>query len=283
MHKIISNDMILENVGRMIVEAPYVAEKRKAGQFIILRIDEYGERIPLTIGDADASQGTITLFYQVVGKSTKHLSMLKAGDVLSDIAGPLGRPTEIENYGTVACVGGGIGVAPLYPIASAMKQAGNRVVVIIGARNKELLILEKELGEIADGMITCTDDGSYGKKAFVTEALAEAQDSEKIDLVVAIGPVPMMRAVSRQTEKNGTKTMVSLNSIMIDGTGMCGGCRVTVGGERRFTCVDGPEFDGHKVDFDELMARLGTYKSSETESLEKYEHKCRLQGAVHER
>ncbi len=280
MHKIISNDMILSNVGRMIVEAPYVAERRRAGQFIILRIDEYGERIPLTIGDADPSAGTITLFYQVVGKSTKHLSTLKAGEALKDIAGPLGHPTEIKKYGTVVCVGGGIGVAPLYPIVSAMKKAGNRTVVVIGARNKELLILEKELGAMADEIVVCTDDGSYGKKAFVTQALEEVQRKERIDLVVAIGPVPMMRAVSRQTEKDGIKTMVSLNSIMIDGTGMCGGCRVTVGGERRFTCVDGPEFDGHKVDFDELMSRLGTYRDSEAESAEQFNHKCKLQGAL---
>ncbi|HOO72252.1 MAG TPA: sulfide/dihydroorotate dehydrogenase-like FAD/NAD-binding protein [Spirochaetota bacterium] len=283
MHTIIQNDMISENVGRMVVEAPYVAEKRKAGQFIILRIDEFGERVPLTIGDADPDKGTITLFYQVVGKSTRHLSMLKAGGSIKDIAGPLGHPTEIKKYGTVACVGGGIGVAPLYPIVSAMKQAGNRVVVIIGARNKDLLILEKELGAVADELTACTDDGSYGKKAFVTEALSEVQAREKIDLVVAIGPVPMMRAVSNQTKKEGIKTMVSLNSIMIDGTGMCGGCRVTVGGERRFTCVDGPEFDGHLVDFDELMSRLGTYKSDEAVSAEKYDHACRLKGVFNER
>jgi NAD(P)H-flavin reductase len=266
MHTIIENVMISANVGRMTVEAPYVAEKRKAGQFIILRIDEYGERIPLTIGDADASRGTITLFYQVVGKSTRHMSTLKAGESIKDIAGPLGHPTEIKKYGTVACIGGGIGVAPLYPIVSAMKKAGNRVVVIIGARTSELLILEKELGQVADELTACTDDGSYGKKAFVTEALSEVLSREKIDLTGAIGPVPMMRAVSKLTEKQAIPTMVSLNSIMIDGTGMCGGCRVTVDGERKFTCVDGPEFDGHKVDFDELMARLGTYKDDEAAS-----------------
>ncbi len=283
MHKIIQNEMISANVGRMVVEAAYVAEKRKAGQFIILRIDEKGERVPLTIADADPSKGTITLFYQVVGQSTRHMSTLKAGDSLRDIAGPLGHPTEIKKYGTVACVGGGIGVAPLYPIVGAMRKAGNRVVVIIGARNKDLLILEKELGAITDEIVTCTDDGSYGKKAFVTEALAEVQSKEKIDLVVAIGPVPMMRALSRQTEKDGIKTMVSLNSIMIDGTGMCGGCRVTVNGERKFTCVDGPEFDGHKVDFDELMARLGTYKSSEKTSSDEFDHTCKLKGVFNER
>lgn len=276
MHRIRSNDMISANVGRMVVEADYAAKHRRAGQFIILRINEKGERIPLTIAEADRAAGTITLFYQVVGKTTKQMSLLKAGDAIQDIAGPLGRPTEIKRYGTAVCVGGGIGVAPVYPIAAAMKEAGNRVINIIGARTKELLIMENELAKAGDELIVCTDDGSYGRKAFVTEALTEVLEREKVDIVVAIGPVPMMKAVSDLTRPLGIKTIVSLNAIMIDGTGMCGGCRVTVNGERRFTCVDGPEFDGHQVDFDELIERLGTYRNNEKRSLEEFEHTCKL-------
>ena len=281
MHRILANEMISTNVGRMVVEADYVAKHRRAGQFIILRINEKGERIPLTIAEADPAGGTITLYYQVVGKTTKEMSLLKAGDAIQDIAGPLGHPTEIKRYGTAVCVGGGIGVAPVYPIASAMKESGNRVINIIGARTKELLIMENELAKAGDELIVCTDDGSYGRKAFVTEALKEVLEREKVDIVVAIGPVPMMKAVSDLTRDRGIKTMVSLNSIMIDGTGMCGGCRVTVNGERRFTCVDGPEFDGHQVDFDELTERLGTYRSDEKRSLEEFEHTCKLQGVRH--
>ncbi len=270
--------MISPNVGKMIVEAPYVAEHRKAGQFIILRIDEFGERIPLTIADSDSQAGTLTLYYQVVGKTTRHLSQLKESGSLQDIAGPLGHPTEIHKYGTAVCVGGGIGIAPVFPISTAMKKAGNRVINIIGARSKDLLILEEELGRVGDELIVCTDDGSHGRKAFVTEALKEIMDREKVDIVVAIGPVPMMKAVSDLTRSAGIKTMVSLNSIMVDGTGMCGGCRVTVDGEKRFTCVDGPEFDGHQVDFDELTKRLATYRGEEKVSSEHYDHKCRLEG-----
>jgi len=278
LHKIITNEVISTGVMKMIVEAPYIAKHRRAGQFIILRVDEFGERIPLTIGNSDSENGTITLFYQVVGKTTTMLSHLASGESLSDIAGPLGHPTEIKNYGTVVCIGGGIGSAPVYPIAAAMKIAGNRVINILGARNKDLLLLENELRSVADEMIVCTDDGSYGKKSFVTNALKEVIDKEKVDLVVAIGPVPMMRAVSEMTRELKIRTMVSLNSIMIDGTGMCGGCRVTVGGEKKFTCVDGPEFDGHLVDFGELMTRLTTYKDMEKISLENNDHKCRLEG-----
>lgn len=280
MHLIKSNEKISPNVGKMIVEAPYVAEHRRAGQFIILRIDEYGERIPLTIAGSSRDDGTIMLYYQIVGKTTEHLSELKAGDTLKDIAGPLGHPTEIKNYGTAVCVGGGIGVAPIYPIATALAEAGNRLITVIGARNRELLIMEKELSAIGDKLIVCTDDGSYGRKAFVTEALKEVIESEKVNLIVAIGPVPMMKAVSDLTRPYAIKTLVSLNSIMVDGTGMCGGCRVTVDGEKRFTCVDGPEFDGHLVNFDELTARLSTYREYEKDSLDK--HHCRLNGGRHE-
>ncbi|TFH40270.1 MAG: sulfide/dihydroorotate dehydrogenase-like FAD/NAD-binding protein [Chrysiogenales bacterium] len=262
----------------MIVEAPYVATHRRAGQFIILRIDESGERIPLTIAEADPAGGNITLYYQVVGKTTGWMMELAAGDFIRDIAGPLGHPTEIKKYGTAVCIGGGIGIAPVYPIATALKEAGNRVINIIGARNSELLIMEDELAKAGDELIVCTDDGSRGRKAFVTEALSEIIEREGVDIVVAVGPVPMMKAVSEMTRPLGIKTMVSLNSIMIDGTGMCGGCRVTVSGERRFTCVDGPEFDGHQVDFSELTSRLGTYRDAENESTERFGHQCKLGG-----
>lgn len=275
MHLIKENSIIAEKIGRMIVEAPYVAQHRKAGQFIILRIDEFGERIPLTIADADKSSGTITLYYQVVGKTTRHMSNLKRGGHLLDVAGPLGHPTDIQNYGTVVCIGGGIGIAPVYPISSAMKNAGNRVINIIGARNKNLLILENELISVSDEFIVCTDDGSSGKKAFVTAALREIIERETVNIVVAVGPILMMKAVSELTRDSGIKTLVSLNSIMVDGTGMCGGCRVSVKGEKQFTCVDGPEFDAHLVDFDELIVRLAAYKEVEGESLERYEHNCR--------
>ncbi len=279
MHTIISNELISPNTGKMVVKAEYVAKHRKAGQFIILRTNERGERIPLTIADSDSQAGTITLMYQIVGKTTTDLSLMKAGDEIADIAGPLGHPTDIRNYGTVVCVGGGIGVAPIYPIVSAMKKAGNRVITIIGARTKHLLILENELSMVSDEIIPCTDDGSYARKAFVTEILGEVLAREKVDMVVAIGPVPMMKAVSNMTKEKAIPTMVSLNSIMVDGTGMCGGCRVTVGGEKKFTCVDGPEFDGHKVDFDELTVRLSAYRDDEKTSMEKY-HTCKLEGVT---
>ncbi|MCX7678168.1 MAG: sulfide/dihydroorotate dehydrogenase-like FAD/NAD-binding protein [Spirochaetes bacterium] len=279
MHRIISNERISPNVGRMVVEARYVALHRKAGQFIILRINEKGERIPLTIADADPVNGTITLYYQIVGKTTTDLSLLHSGDWITDIAGPLGHPTEIKKYGTVVCVGGGIGIAPIYPIVKAMKENGNKVIVLIGARTRNLLILESELSSSSDEVIACTDDGSYGRHSYVTDVLKEIVSREKVDFVVAIGPVPMMKAASEITKPKGIPTMVSLNSIMVDGTGMCGGCRVTVGGEKRFTCVDGPEFDGHKVDFDELMIRLNTYRDDEKRSMELH-HTCKLEGAM---
>ncbi len=280
MHYIHSNDIIRPSVGKMVVDAPYVAEYRKPGQFIILRIDEFGERMPLTIADVDKSAGTITLIYQIVGTTTKKLADMKAGESLVDVVGPLGHPTEVKKYGTVVCIGGGIGIAPLYPISKGMKEAGNRIINILGARSGNLLILEDELGRVGDENIVCTDDGSLGKKGFVTDMLNEVVSKETIDLVVAIGPVAMMKAVSQLTKEKGIKTFVSLNSIMIDGTGMCGGCRVTVGGETKFTCVDGPEFDGHLVDFDNLGSRLRTYSAEEELSFNSYKHKCKLDGAV---
>ncbi len=277
MHLIHSNDLIQPLLGKMVVEAPYAALHRKAGQFIILRIDEFGERIPLTIVDSDQAAGTITLFYLVVGLSTAKLSQKKAGESLLDIVGPLGHPTDIQEYGTAVCVGGGIGIAPIYPIAKALKEKGNRVITIIGGRNKELLILENELRPISSELIICTDDGSLGRKGFVTDALKDLMEKETINFVAAVGPVPMMKAVSDVTRDKKIKTLVSLNSIMVDGTGMCGGCRVTVDGKTRFTCVDGPEFDGHLVNFTEMMSRQGTYRGLEKEALE--HHKCRLDGA----
>lgn len=276
MHIIHSNDLVQPTLGKMVVEAPYVVKYRKAGQFIILRIDEVGERIPLTIADIDKEKDTITLFYQVVGTTTRKLSLLKAGDSLLDIAGPLGHPTDIKNYGTVVCIGGGIGTAPLYPIAKAMNEAGNRVINIIGARSKDLLILTDKLKAVGEDTIICTDDGSFGQKAFVTDPLKEIMATETIDAVVAIGPVPMMKAVSELTRDKEILTFVSLNSIMVDGTGMCGGCRVTINGETKFTCVDGPEFNGHEVNFDELVSRLGTYTAEEKVAREKHEHECKI-------
>jgi len=265
MNKIIFKEQLSETVFRMRIEAPLIAEERLPGQFIILSIDnDYGERIPLTIADADTEEGSITIIYQAVGKTTKLLSELDPGDQITNLLGPLGKPTHIENIGHVVCVGGGIGAAPLFPIAQAMKAAGNKLTVIIGARSKELVILEDEMKAIADELIICTDDGSYGRKALVTEPLKEiCEVSPKPDMAVAIGPPIMMKFCAETTRPFEVKTVVSLNTIMVDGTGMCGGCRVTVGDETKFVCVDGPEFDGHKVDFDNMMMRLNSYKREE--------------------
>jgi len=258
------------------IEAPMIAVKARPGQFVILKADEQGERIPLTISDLDAKKGTITVIYMVVGKSTAKFRDMAEGDAYQDVIGPLGRPTKIEKLGTVACVGGGTGVAVLFPITRGFKKAGNRVISIIGARTKDLLILEDKMKAVSDELNVCTDDGSYGRKGFVTDALKDVMEREKIDLVVAIGPVPMMKFVSKLTSEYNVKTMVSLNPIMIDGTGMCGGCRVKVGNETKFACVDGPEFDGHQVDFDGLMARLSAYTEEERKAYDEY---CRLKDA----
>ena len=265
MNQILTKERLSQDVYRMRIRAPLIAEERKPGQFVILQLDtEFGERIPLTIADADAKEGSIAIIFQAVGKSTKLLAGMCAGDKIANLVGPLGRPTHIENFGTVVCVGGGIGVAPLYPIAQGMKQARNRLVAIIGARTKELVILEKEMRAIADEVIVCTDDGSYGRKGLVTEPLKELCEREpRPNLAVAIGPPVMMKFCARTTQPFGVPTVVSLNTIMIDGTGMCGGCRVTVGGQTKFVCVDGPEFDGHQVDFDQMIQRLGSYREQE--------------------
>ncbi len=269
MAKILKKERLTPDLVRMILEAPEIARERQAGQFIVLRINEQGERIPLTIADADEKAGTVTIIFQEVGKSTKLLGTLGEGDDILDLAGPLGKPTHIEKFGTVVCVGGGVGVAPMYPITEALKQAGNKVITIIGSRTKDLLILEDEMRAVSDRLMVMTDDGSYGTKGFVTQALEELiKSGEKIDIVVAIGPVVMMRAVSEVTRPYKIPTVVSLNSIMVDATGMCGGCRVSVGGKSKFACVEGPEFDGHQVDFKELMMRQKTYMKQEHESLE---------------
>ncbi len=277
MSKILFKKQLSKDVYMMRLQAPLIAEERAAGQFIILQIDEdYGERIPLTIADADVKEGSITIIFQVVGKSTLQLSEMNVGDEIPTLVGPLGKPTHIENFGTVVCVGGGIGVAPLHPIAQALKNAGNHVITIIGARNKDLIILENEMKAIANEFILCTDDGSYGRKGLVTEPLKEiCERSPKPNMVIAIGPPIMMKFCSETTRPYEVFTQVSLNTIMVDGTGMCGGCRVNVGKEIKFVCVDGPEFDGHKVDFDNMMSRLNSYKE-----LEKEAHSCFLEQEI---
>lgn len=258
------------------ISAPKIAQKARPGQFVILKANETGERIPLTMADTDPEKGTITIIYQVVGKSTALFKTLQVGDRYQDVIGPLGRPTHLEKVGKVACVGGGTGIAVLHPITRALKQMGNYVIGIIGARTKELLILEDKMKAASDELHICTDDGSYGRKGFVTDLLKEFLEKDEIKLVVGIGPVPMMKFLCELTKQYGVKTIVSLNPIMVDGTGMCGCCRVTVGGKTMFACVDGPEFDGHLVDFDELSKRLEAYKEEEKRAYEKFLHECKL-------
>lgn len=248
-----------ENVVKLIVEAPLIAKARRPGHFVIVRCGDKGERIPLTIADADVVKGTITLVIQAIGASTKEICALEPGQYLTDVVGPLGKATDIRHYGTVVCCGGGVGVAPLLPIIKAMKEAGNRVVSVLAARTKNLIILEPQVREHSDEVIIMTDDGSYGQKGLVTNGVEEVINREKVDLVVTIGPAIMMKFVALLTKKYDIHTMASLNTIMVDGTGMCGACRVTVDGKTKFVCVDGPEFDAHKVDFDEMMMRLRSY------------------------
>ena len=252
------------------IEAPQIASKAKPGQFVILKANEDGERIPLTMADTDPEKGTITIIYMVVGKSSALFKTLQVGDGYQDIIGPLGKPTHIEKVGTVVCVGGGTGIAVLHPITRAMKEAGNNVISIVGARSKDILILEEQMTAASHELKICTDDGSYGHHGFVTDVLKDTMENQKVDMVVAIGPVPMMKFVSLMTKDYNVPTLVSLNPIMVDGTGMCGGCRVSVGGETKFGCVDGPEFDGHKVDFDELMNRLQAYCEDEKECFNEF-------------
>jgi len=280
MNKIVAKRQLSDNVFGMTLEAPLIARERKAGQFIILMVDEEaGERIPLTIADADPARGTISIIFQTVGATTTKLSRLSAGDSLPAVLGPLGRPTEIrgengEKPGHVVCVGGGIGVAPMHPIAQALKAAGNRVTIIMGARNKSLFVMEDEMRAIAgDDLVLMTDDGSSGRKGLVTEPLKELCEAGGVDEVIAIGPPIMMKFCALATKPYGVKTTVSLNTIMIDGTGMCGGCRVSVGGETKFVCVDGPEFDGHLVDWDNMLKRMGAFKPQEAAARD---HVCNM-------
>jgi ferredoxin/flavodoxin---NADP+ reductase len=278
-HRIVEKHQLSENVFTADIEAPLIAKARKPGQFVILSLSsDYSERIPLTIAGADPVKGTIRLIWQRVGKSTAEMSDMKVGDVIENIAGPLGRPTHIEKLGTVVCIGGGIGTAPLLPIATAMKEVGNKVISIIGARTHDLVMLEHEFTSISDEIIVTTDDGSYKRRALVTEPLEEiCKRADKPNLAVAIGPAVMMKFCCQVTRKYAVPTVVSLNTIMIDGTGMCGGCRVDVGGETKFVCVDGPEFDGHKVDFDLMMKRLGAYKGLEEKAMKGYKsHPCKI-------
>ncbi len=252
------------------IEAPKIARKAKPGQFVILKANETGERIPLTMAETDPDKGTITVIFMVVGKSTALFKSLQVGEGYQDVIGPLGKPTHLEKLGTVVCVGGGTGIAVLHPITRALKEIGNHVIGIIGARSQDLLILEDQMRKVSHELHVCTDDGSYGHKGFVTDVLKQILEKEDVKLVVGIGPVPMMKFLSAVTKDYNVKTLVSLNPIMIDGTGMCGGCRVTVGGETKFACVDGPEFDGHQVDFDELMLRLQAYCEEEKECYDEY-------------
>ena len=270
MYKIIEKDFFSEKVFKLVIEAPDIAKSRKAGHFVIVRIDEKGERIPLTIADSDIAKGTITLIIQVVGVTSAKLSKLNAGDQILDIVGPLGKATHIEKYGTVLAAGGGVGVAPLYPIVKSMKEAGNKVITVLAARTKDLIILEKEMRKYSDEVIVMTDDGSYGKKGLVTMGMEEVIEREKVDFAMVIGPAIMMKFAAMTTQKYKIPTEASLNTIMVDGTGMCGACRVSVGGKTKFVCVDGPEFDAHQVDFDEMLMRLNAYKKEETEAYERF-------------
>ena len=267
MNKIVGKEHFSENVVKFEVEAPLIAKSRKAGHFVIVRVGEKGERIPLTIADADVEKGTITLVVQKIGVSTTRLCALNVGDEITDVVGPLGKATHIEKFGTVVCAGGGVGVAPLLPIVKSLKAAGNKVVTVLAARNKDLIILEKEMREFSDEVIIMTDDGSAGKKGHVTQGVEEVINREKVDLCVTIGPAIMMKFVSLLTKKYNLPTVASLNTIMVDGTGMCGACRLTVDGKTKFVCVDGPEFDAHQVDFDEMLMRMGAYREIEQADL----------------
>ncbi|RXQ90353.1 sulfide/dihydroorotate dehydrogenase-like FAD/NAD-binding protein [Ancylomarina salipaludis] len=271
MNKIVEKEYFSEKIVKIVVEAPLIAKSRKPGNFVILRVGEKGERIPLTIAGADIAKGTITLVVQKMGVSSTKVCDLEVGDYITDLVGPLGKPTEIHNLGTILCCGGGVGVAPLLPIVEAYKKAGNRVVTILAARSKDLIILEDEMRKHSDELIIMTDDGSYGKKGLVTEGMEEVIKREKINECVTIGPAIMMKFCSLLTKKYEIPTVASLNSIMVDGTGMCGACRVTVGGKTKFTCVDGPEFDAHQIDFEEMMSRLGGYKKEEVDKFDQFQ------------
>jgi ferredoxin--NADP+ reductase len=267
MNKIVDKEYFSPNVIKLEVEAPLIARSRKAGHFVIVRLGEKGERIPLTISRVDLQKGTIFLVIQKMGVSSTKIGNLNVGDEITDLVGPLGKATHVEKYGTVVCACGGVGAAPMLPIAEAMKNAGNRVITVLAARTKELIILEEQLRNYSDELIVMTDDGSYGTKGLVTNGVEDVIKREKVDLCITIGPAVMMKFVSLLTKKYDIPTMASLNTIMVDGTGMCGACRVTVGGKTKFVCVDGPEFDAHQVDFDEMIMRLNAYKKEETDAM----------------
>jgi ferredoxin--NADP+ reductase len=281
-YRIIQKEVLAPTITKYIIEAPYVARKRKAGNFVIIRVEETGERIPLTLVDSNIKGGTVTLIVQAIGKTTKALALKNTGEYILDLMGPLGNPTPIETGKTIACIGGGVGTAELYPIAKALKEAGNTIYTIIGARSKELVILEKEMSQTSHGLYITTDDGSYKRKGFVTDQLKELLDSNLgINMVYAIGPLPMMKAVSNLTKPYHVRTLVSLNAVMVDGTGMCGGCRVSINGQMKFACVDGPEFEGHEVDFDEMLLRNRSYTEMEKISIDLFveeSHVCRREG-----
>ena len=279
MHRILAKQVLSPNVTRLDVHAPRIAQIRQAGQFVIVHLAENSERIPLTIADSNPETGVITLVIQAVGKSTNELVALNAGDFIRDVAGPLGHPTEMISSGHALCIGGGVGTAVVHPIAQSLQKKGVRVTSVIGGRSKEWVIFENELKRYGN-VVVCTDDGSYGRKGFVTDAAKEILTNDKVDIGYAVGPVPMMRAVANLTRGLGVHTIVSLNPVMIDGTGMCGGCRVSLGNETKFACVDGPEFDGHKVNFDELQDRLGTYREFEKEALACSSENCRLEKQI---
>jgi ferredoxin/flavodoxin---NADP+ reductase len=281
MFRIQQAGFIAPQIKRFVIEAPRIARKHQAGQFVILRLHETGERIPLTIESSNAERGTISIVVQAVGKTTNQLNALETGDGILDVVGPLGKPSVIENFGTVVIVGGGVGTALAYPTTVALKRAGNRIVTILGGRNRDLVILENEMKQVSDELYVTTDDGSYGEKGLVTDKLRELiAQGMKIDEVLAVGPVPMMKAVADLTKGPGIHTVVSLNPIMIDGTGMCGGCRVIVGGKSKFACVDGPEFEAHEVDFSVLMQRNRMYREAERESLEEFQRATNQSGQL---
>jgi ferredoxin--NADP+ reductase len=265
MNKIVKKEQFSANVVRLDIEAPLIAKSRKAGHFVMVKVDEHGERIPLTIASSDVAKGTITLVVQNVGRSSAKLCALNEGDTIAHVVGPLGKATHIENFGTVVCACGGVGTAPMLPIVEALKKAGNKVITVLAARTKDLIILEEQMHQFSDEVIIMTDDGSSGKKGLVTNGIEEVINREKVDMCVTIGPAIMMKFVALLTKKYEVPTVASLNTIMVDGTGMCGACRVTVGGKTKFVCVDGPEFDAHQVDFDQMINRLGAYKEIEKE------------------
>lgn len=276
-----SKEFLSPTIARFVIDAPFVAPKRKPGNFVILRVTEHGERIPITLVDSDPVAGTVTLIVQGIGKTTKHLLTKEPGESIPDLVGPLGRPTPIHSNETIVCVGGGVGTAELFPITCALHAAGNAVLSIVGARSRDLIILEQEMRSASHELFVTTDDGSYGRKGFVTDQLREILASRAVNTVYAIGPLPMMKAVSNLTREFGVKTVVSLNALMVDGTGMCGGCRVTVGGKMKFACVDGPEFNAHDVDFDELIIRNRSYIEYERVADRRFEESraCQARGA----